>query len=278
MDCSGSPPATGQVSPIEADLAPQDLSVKSVLTDSNAPLALGSSEPCRRPASDPTSDSRASSLPLSRASSRSRDELVEGGPGDAATGRGQSAEDKPRTSPKKVERQDAAFLAARSNFDVEGGRPGNVGHGTGECRPCKYFAKMAGCEVGKDCDFCHLWHEPGHPRTKYHPCKRTRQRCKKLVTQIRSQATERAEDFDFSKVALPPSIEANSFLRDKVKRKVFEQVEDRRCGLAGHEAEHAALVLAVAPTRAGQLEHFAKPLLVTPDEVGPFEYGRVYRV
>lgn len=224
-------------------------------------------EGVRRPASDPTSDSsqgssfnsRSSSLGSVRGGEESRDDFDF------------DFEERRPTSSNLAGRRDRQFKLARMAYTGEGERPGNVGHDAGECRPCKYMVRDGNCDAGEACEFCHAWHDPARPRSNRHPCKRQRDSYNKLATQLRKQAAEDPEGFDFDAVALPPGVEANALLRDKLKRKVLAGADDRAA-----EAAPAAR----APADAGELGQ----LRPDPEAVvglgpeDPIEYGKVYHL
>jgi len=56
-------------------------------------------------------------------------------------------------------------------------------HSTGKCYPCLRLVQMGGCSHGKRCKFCHLEHEDPR-RTRYRPCKNTRNKCKHLLRHV----------------------------------------------------------------------------------------------
>lgn len=58
---------------------------------------------------------------------------------------------------------------------------GSEGHENGLCRPCAYFVKTRGCNLGDDCDFCHL-HHPSFDRPR--PGKYRREQMKRLADAV----------------------------------------------------------------------------------------------
>lgn len=67
---------------------------------------------------------------------------------------------------------DPAALAAKSK--------GSVHHGTGRCRPCKFFVREGGCALGTECAFCHM----SHRKTRARPAKSVRSKCKEIANSV----------------------------------------------------------------------------------------------
>lgn len=166
---------------------------------------------------------------------------------------------------------------------VNSSRPGDQGHAEGTCRPCKYWVKKAGCQGGDDCQFCHLVHNAGHPGTKWRPCRAKRKRYNRLLQRLEKQAEEGGQGFDFGAVELPPSIEGNAFLRDKVKRKL--QLSSRKPGEgmlpsrgdAADDEGDGGVGPAPAPVRAPSASASQEPSVVL-DPGAAVEFGQVYRL
>lgn len=264
-------------------MAGNGLPVKNTFIDCPSPWHLDTQEMPRKSNSDPGSSSQYSS---SAASSEI------GTSGSEAEG------------PSRAE-QMRRVLEAKS---VGSTRPGDQGHAEGSCRPCKYWVKKAGCQGGDGCEFCHLIHNAGHPGTKWRPCRAKRKRYNRLLQRLEKQAEESGQGFDFGTVELPPSIEGNAFLRDKVKRKL--QASSRKPGegtpggsLRGTPVSAKASPIAarappapplpsqppppqqpsqavrVASTDRGQQlrQRFEEPAVVL-DPHAPLEFGQVYRL
>lgn len=56
-------------------------------------------------------------------------------------------------------------------------------HRNGACKPCKYFSRRDGCELGDQCNFCHFPHPRGHPGTQWRPSKEKRLAFQRAVAQ-----------------------------------------------------------------------------------------------
>lgn len=232
------------------------LQVKNTFIDCASPWQLERGDLPKKSNSDPGSSSR------STESSAASSEI--GTSGSEAEG------------PSREERM-RRMIEAKG---VESKRPGDQGHGQGTCRPCKYWVKKAGCQAGESCGFCHLSHDAGHPGMKWRPCRAKRKRYNRLLERLETQVEAKHGQIDLSAVELPPSIEGNAFLKDKVRRKLQQTLlqsqpppppapAPRAAGAAGSSRSSSELRAPPGPCSEDY---------VVLDAAAPLEFGMVYRL
>lgn len=104
---------------------------------------------------------------------------------------------------------------------------GSRGHGTGDCSPCFFAHRRAGCQNGSNCPYCHLTHQQ-----KQRPCKGKRNRFHKVLESMRKDLDENAEDIlndpnwvnQFAS-RLPSFVDDDKTLKARVLRTLSEHAE-----------------------------------------------------
>jgi len=106
----------------------------------------------------------------------------------------------------------------------ENGNPtsrGSIQHATGNCSPCDFVLKSAGCKKGAACEYCHF---PDHTavkqRNKARPCKGKRDRRSRFLDRMKNKMEQDPERFDFPNEELPPSIQADEQLTARLAAKM----------------------------------------------------------
>lgn len=112
----------------------------------------------------------------------------------------------------------------------EMGRPTSVGsllHSIGKCKVC-VFAHSGSCSSGVSCSFCHLPHRRSQRKTGMRPCKGKRDRYRKFVACLEHEIEIEPDNFDVSKVELPPSITSNEAAHSKLLAKLHSRLEQEK--------------------------------------------------
>mmetsp|Transcript_40596 Transcript_40596/g.88739 ORF Transcript_40596/g.88739 Transcript_40596/m.88739 type:complete len:307 (-) Transcript_40596:91-1011(-) len=107
----------------------------------------------------------------------------------------------------------------------EDGQPTSVGsdrHDENLCKPCLFVHTKVGCRSGADCTFCHFQHKR---KSKPRPCKGKRDRYRKLVARMEDMIEQNPDTLDEDLPELPPSIEANDDLKQKLLTRLQTHAE-----------------------------------------------------
>jgi len=116
---------------------------------------------------------------------------------------------------------------------------GSIEHATGNCAPCDFVLKPAGCKNGLKCPFCHFKdHTASKQRRRTRPCKGKRNRSTKFLDKMKEKIEEDPENFDFEDEELPPSIVADVKLKARLAAKMQLHKEEVRAkrGMASADA------------------------------------------
>jgi len=131
---------------------------------------------------------------------------------------------------------------------------GSIGHASASCTECVFLSRGF-CVNGINCNYCHFPHRQGPKRrNKLRPCKGKRDRYRKLVTRLNRLIECDPYNFDIEKVSLPPSIETNPLMKEKLIVKMNAFAEKVRAGqLAIPEAPVRRIGEQSHPLPAGRL-------------------------
>lgn len=94
---------------------------------------------------------------------------------------------------------------------------GSKDHNKGICSPCFFVHTHAGCHNGEDCEFCHMVHKR---KNKPKPCKKKRDRYRKLRDKKEKLVEQDPDALDEIAADLPLSIQQNPQLKNKLMAKL----------------------------------------------------------
>lgn len=99
---------------------------------------------------------------------------------------------------------------------------GSRAHGSGACRPCIFARAPQGCRFGVDCGFCHVVTEHPEEVVIARPCKRSRERLRKMVSVLEARVEQDPGLLHGDRLVLPSSIESQPHVLVKVKQRLVK--------------------------------------------------------